>query len=421
MRKKKIIRKGLVFGMILVLVFMAFAVIPSNVSGYTTHIPIEIDGNTQFTSANGVTSGSGIQGDPYIIEGWEINAGGSGSAIFIQNTDAHFVIRNCKLYNSGTGTYDSGIRLTNVENGIIENNICMNNKYGISLTSSSNNLIVENECSSNDDGIFIYHYSDYNLVSENLCIDNIFTGIRIQLYCEYNVIYNYNNCSNNDLGISLQWVSYNTISNTTLSFNGIGVNFYKATYNELIYNQITDNTIVGARLYSYSNGNLIHHNNLIENNNQINQYSMTTSNTWDNGYPSGGNYWDDYTGLDNYNGPNQDILGSDGIGDTPYAITGGGYDYYPLMEPWSAEFDIGQVINDLIDDVKELGLSAGIENSLVSKLENALASWEKGNNNACENKLNAFINQVEALSGNKLTEEEANALIDAAQNIINNL
>jgi parallel beta-helix repeat protein len=420
--KRNKIRKVLVYGIVMLLVALLLATISPNVSGYTIHSSIEIDGNTQFTSSNGVTGGSGTQIDPFIIEGWEINAGGSGSAIFIQNTDAYFVIRDCKVYNSGTGVYDSGIRITNVENGIIENNLCINNEHGISLTSSSNNLIMENECSSNEDGILIYHYSDYNLISKNLCSDNTLVGMRIQLYCEYNVIYDYNNCSNNNWGISLQWVSNNVISNNTLSSNNYyGVDFYGSTYNELKYNQLTNNGIVGVRLYSNSNNNIIHHNNFINNVNHVNQMDTSTLNTWDDGYPSGGNYWDDYTGSDIYNGPNQDILGLDGIGDTSYAIPGGGYDYYPLMEPWTAEADLGAEIKDLIDDVEELGLSTGIENSLVSKLENALASWEKGNANACENKLEAFINQVKALSGNQLTEEQANALIKTAQTIINNL
>jgi parallel beta-helix repeat protein len=52
-------------------------------------------------------------------------------------------------------------------------------------------------------------------------------------------------------------------------------------------------------------------------------------------YPSGGNYWSDYTGEDNYWGENQDMLGSDGIGDTPYDIPGdNNQDRYPLKEPW---------------------------------------------------------------------------------------
>ena len=63
-------------------------------------------------------------------------------------------------------------------------------------------------------------------------------------------------------------------------------------------------------------------------------------NSWDNGYPSGGNYWEDYTGTDNYHGPNQNLSGSDGIGDTPYNIYGGSnQDLYPFMEPngWANE------------------------------------------------------------------------------------
>lgn len=52
---------------------------------------------------------------------------------------------------------------------------------------------------------------------------------------------------------------------------------------------------------------------------------------WDNGYPSGANYWSDYTGIDKLSGPSQDQPGSDGIGDTPYTIDTDNKDTYPLV------------------------------------------------------------------------------------------
>jgi len=57
-------------------------------------------------------------------------------------------------------------------------------------------------------------------------------------------------------------------------------------------------------------------------------------NIWDDGYPSGGNYWSDYTGVDLKSGPSQDQPGSDGIGDTAYVIDANNQDNYPLIYPY---------------------------------------------------------------------------------------
>jgi len=70
------------------------------------------------------------------------------------------------------------------------------------------------------------------------------------------------------------------------------------------------------------------------------QQVSTTSypNNWDNGYPSGGNYWSDYNGTDLYGGPYQNITSSDGIGDTPYIINAKNQDKYPLINLTTTDF-----------------------------------------------------------------------------------
>ena len=123
-------RKKLVIGMNIALIAALFAVmLPMNVSAYDDHDPITIDGNSEFTAANGVTGGSGTQSDPYIIEDWEIDGGGSGNGILIKNTDVYFVIQNCYIHHCGSLYADSGIALLTVENGMVRNSICSNNGW----------------------------------------------------------------------------------------------------------------------------------------------------------------------------------------------------------------------------------------------------------------------------------------------------
>lgn len=63
----------------------------------------------------------------------------------------------------------------------------------------------------------------------------------------------------------------------------------------------------GIYLLDCSN-NKIYHNNLITHS----MYIHNSSNTWDDGYPSGGNYWSDYPAALDTNG--------DGIGEQPYEL-----------------------------------------------------------------------------------------------------
>ena len=82
-----------------------------------------------------------------------------------------------------------------------------------------------------------------------------------------------------------------------------------------------------------SSNNKFYHNNIYGGSYP---YYMNANNVWDNGYPSGGNYWEGYPYADVKSGENQNLPGGDGIGDTPvgeeiFNQGGNNVDNYPLM------------------------------------------------------------------------------------------
>lgn len=83
--------------------------------------------------------------------------------------------------------------------------------------------------------------------------------------------------------------------------------------------------------------------------------------------------------------------------------------------------DIGDMFDDLIETVKEIGLPGGTDNSLCVKLENAKNAYNEGKYNAARGMLGAFIGQVEALAGKKLSNAQADELIQEAREIISEL
>jgi len=77
-------------------------------------------------------------------------------------------------------------------------------------------------------------------------------------------------------------------------------------------------------------------------------------------------------------------------------------------------YDLADIINTLPDDV----LSDETKNSLVVKVEAAENSIDKEKDQAAINQLSAFINEVDAKRGSKISDEVADMLIAFAQNII---
>jgi hypothetical protein len=136
--------------------------------------------------------------------------------------------------------------------------------------------------------------------------------------------------------------------------------------------------------------------------------------------PDGNELWSD-----RYNGPgdmvdSESTVATDSHGNV-YVAGGsvgiGSNRDYTLIK-YTEQLDPDDAIDDLISDIEDMDLPHGTENSLTSKLEAALKSLENGQCDTAINQLEAFINQVEALRGKKLTEEEADALIAAAEAII---
>jgi len=172
---------------------------------YTLHDPIKILSDKDFNAANGVTSGSGTQADPYIIEGWEIDLSGKDSSgiqivsSLLSPVTKYFVIRNCYIHDGQEKGQDGiALNLLKKAQGSIENCITERNKKGIDIY--GNGIQIKN-CVSN--------YNDFGILVEpdgkNIVIDhcdlsnNIFDGILI--YCRSTVTVTNCNISDNLNGI----------------------------------------------------------------------------------------------------------------------------------------------------------------------------------------------------------------------------
>ena len=219
-----------------------------------------------------------------------------------------------------------GILFDSVDNCTIANNIISDNQFGIMMANSTHNSIDNNLIKNNTCAIVMF-YSTYNSISNNLVEYNS-QSILIETHSNRTSL-TYNTITHSSTGIYfLNNSCNNSVMHNNISDNHDGLYFEASHDNFVASNRIENNSGYGICLNS-SYGSTIYYNNLI--NNSIQAIDNCT-NIWDNGYPSGGNYWDNYTGVDNFHGPNQDVPGGDGIGDTPYNISGGdNQDNYPFM------------------------------------------------------------------------------------------
>ncbi len=402
--------------------------------------PIVIESDSEFTARNGVVGGSGTPADPYIIQGWDIDATYAQPAISIHATRAWFVVRDVTMSHVDDGYRAGGIVLDDVENGRLENISLGSTSLDLSVRNSAHVHLAGVELGSNaalgvvdstDISIIgtralptypsgvnvavglvnvtgalvansvvasglggIEVFSSYGVTIENNTISRAGTGVLaysqnggmtirnntlfdngdgdIRLVDSTSVTIRGNRLSSNrstEAGLVVQGYSqahYDShdisadnlvaglplvvaercsglalngtqagqiyiagckdveIANITMAVAGtqLALMFVdRATVRDSTFrNSSTGGATTGVLLRETSNS-AVFHNNFIH----AGAWDQSgTNNTWDDGYPAGGNYHWDYLGVDS-NG--------DGIGDDPEPIPENAIDRYPLMRP----------------------------------------------------------------------------------------
>jgi parallel beta-helix repeat protein len=226
------------------------------------------------------------------------------------------------LQGSGSG---EGVVLNKSNNVTIRDMSIKAFDCAIHVEASSNIIISRNNLTNNMAGINV-NGSNYNIISENSITAAYIYGIGI-LYSLNNIIFNNSIVNNGFVGVALALGSqYNNISENDIARNEYGIELLLDSHNNIVFgNNLARNQY--ATSFLASSNNVIHHNDFVKNDAQIDISLYSYNNIWDDGYPSGGNYWSDYTGID---------ADSDGIGDTPYIIDESNIDRYPLMNPYGA-------------------------------------------------------------------------------------
>ena len=221
-----------------------------------------------------------------------IDGGHVGVVVRILASDAS--IKGFTVRNSGYEPYDYGILITSSGTKVADNEI-IDNCWGIGLASPGNACII----------------SGNSIGGNEHSGGGSWGGGIVLIYADHNTI----------------------VGNTISCFEDTGIYFLGASsHNKILGNTLMNHFLSGIHL-SGSN-NIINHNNFMELHNQV--IIEEGINTWDDGYPFGGNFWSDYAGADLFSGSYQNETGSDGIGDTPYPINENNIDNYPLMQPYGS-------------------------------------------------------------------------------------
>lgn len=279
---------------------------PIQKSGDTFTLTGSIIGDTDgiVVERNGIT----LDGMGYSVQS-KMSLSDDYSAIIL-NGRSEVTIRNFAINTSMYGIFlNESLNINIAGNEITNcfvNGIRIQGSYG-TLYTPANNSITGNEVTKSGAGIQL-ELTLNNSISGNRIIDCYGEGITLDRANRNNIMEN--NITNNDRGIWLQESSNNLIVNNNIQKNGIGIHYHSSSSNVIYHNNLENNATQ------------------VDYNKPFNAGEDTDSiNSWDNGYPSGGNYWGSYYSGTDSNG--------DGIGDTPYVINVNNRDNNPFMSTYA--------------------------------------------------------------------------------------
>jgi parallel beta-helix repeat protein len=219
-----------------------------------------------------------------------------------------------------------------VENGIYHEWHILVNKTLTIIGRTMENTIIDG----NGTADVIFHVTASNVVIEYFTLQNTdvnpsVQGTAIRVSKAKDVRVNSVIAKDTYYGIELLSSNFTRITRCQISDSVWGVYLHdKSLNNTFIGNTIANNKI-GINIPDYKpQYNLFYHNIFINNDNHV--FLLGGINYFDNGYPSGGNYWGSYiNGQDLKHGPYQNETGSDGILDERYANASDNYPFaYPL-------------------------------------------------------------------------------------------
>jgi len=210
---------------------------------------------------------------------------------------------NCTISKNIIRNLHYGITLDRMTHNLLESNTIGPCGHAVYLQSSSNNEIRDNVITSSSGGIYLNQFNHNNLIENNTLLDD-YWGIIVQD----------------------SWANMLRKNNITRSDYGV-------------FDSYSFDSVPPPR----QPANTFYHNNFQENIQQV-LISYIPMDSWDAGYPFGGNYWSDYNGPDSYSGPYQNETGFDWIGDSSHIIDYNNTDRYPLMTPFSSDIEEPRVV-----------------------------------------------------------------------------